>query len=246
MTKNKKTNIVSAEIVYGVHPVLEVLKAKRRKIIDIYTLNPEPRAWREIKPLLPKYKVTIHNMSREQLERKAGTPDHQGIVILAETFPLRRKFFEPEKAPFLLLLDGIQDVRNLGAIIRSAYCTGVNGIIICRKNGAPLTGASIKASAGLCERMQIYEASSVGAALNSLKGAGYNIYTTALGGKANALKMDYKRPLCVIIGSEGKGVSSESKKAGTIITLPQQASDISYNASVAAGIVLFMIKYNKS
>lgn len=245
MSKNKKTHIVSAEIIYGVHPVLEVLKAKRRKILDIYTLNPEPKVWREIKPLLPKYKVTIHNMSREQLERKAGTSDHQGIVLLAETFPLRRKFFETEKAPFLLLLDGIQDVRNLGAIIRTAYCTGVNGIIICKKNGAPLTGASIKASAGLCERMQIYESTSVGAALNSLREAGYTIYTTALGGKTDATQIEYKKPLCVIIGSEGKGVSSEAKKAGTIITLPQQSSDISYNASVAAGIVLFMIKYNK-
>jgi 23S rRNA (guanosine2251-2'-O)-methyltransferase len=244
MVKNKRQQPISGDLVYGVHPVKELLKTKRRKVLEIYILKPEPKIWRQMQEILPKYKVTVHEMGREQMERTTGTTDHQGIAALAEPFPLRRKFFDKENAPFLLLLDGIQDVRNLGAIIRSAYCTGVDGIIVCRKNGAPLTGAAIKASAGLVERMQVYEATSVGAALNKLKDAGYNIYATALGGKTNATKMDYKKPLCVIIGSEGKGVSPESKKAGTIITLPQKTDDISYNASVAAGIVLFMIRYN--
>ena len=244
MVKNKRQPSAPVNIVYGVHPVVELLKAKRRKVLAFYILNPEPKIWKQIQDKIPKYKVTIHEMGREMLERTTGTTDHQGIAALVEPFPLRKKFFDKEKSPFLLLLDGIQDVRNLGAIVRSAYCTGVDGIIVCRKNGAPLSGSAIKASAGLIEHMQIYEATSVGAALSELKHAGYNIYVTALGGKTDATKMEYKKPLCVIIGSEGKGVSPESKKAGTVITLPQQTADISYNASVAAGIVLFMIRYN--
>jgi 23S rRNA (guanosine2251-2'-O)-methyltransferase len=242
MVKHSRQKTVSGDLIYGVHPVKELLKAKRRKVLEIYILK--PKIWRQIQDIVPKYKVTVHQMGREQLERVTGTPDHQGIAALAEPFPFRKKFFEKEKSPFLLLLDGIQDVRNLGAIVRSAYCTGVDGIIVCRKNGAPLTGAAIKASAGLIERIQIYQASSVGSALFELKNAGYNVYVTALGGQKDATRMKYKKPLCVIIGSEGKGVSPESRKAGTIITLPQQADDISYNASVAAGIVLFMIRYN--
>jgi len=139
------------------------------------------------------------------------------------------------------LLDGVQDVRNAGAIIRSAYCTGVNGIILCKKEGAPMTGATLKASAGLAERMEIYQANSIGAALQELTKAGYNLYVTALGGKKSALEIPYTKPLCVIIGNEEKGVSPESLKAGTIVTLPQVSPDVSYNASVAAGIILFWI-----
>lgn len=244
MVRNKQQYAASGDIIYGVHPVIELFKAKRRKVLEIYLLNPEPKIWRQIQDIVPKYKVIVHSMGREMLERTVNTSDHQGIAVLAEPFPFRKKFYDPERSPFLLLLDGVQDVRNLGAIIRSAYCTGVDGIIVCRKNGAPLNGAAIKASAGLIERMQIYEATSVGAALYELKGAGYNIYATALGGKTDATQIAFTKPLCVIIGSEGKGVSPESKKAGTIITLPQQSDDVSYNASVAAGIVLFMIRYN--
>lgn len=241
MTKKQKQTL--GDIIYGVHPLIELLKAKRRKVFEIYTLKIEPKAWRQIQTLLPKYKVPIHHLTKEQLSQRAGTTDHQGVVALVAPYPLRKKFFEPQKEPFLVLLDGIQDVRNFGAIVRSAYCTGVNGMIICKKNGAPLTGAALKASAGLAERMQIYEASSVGFALQELKKAGYNIYVTALGAKKDATQIHYKKPLCIIIGSEGKGVSSESLKVGTVVTLPQKTADISYNASVAAGIILFMISY---
>jgi 23S rRNA (guanosine2251-2'-O)-methyltransferase len=121
----------------------------------------------------------------------------------------------------------------------------VNGVIVCKKEGAPMTGATLKASAGLAERMEIYQAPSIGAALQELIKAGYNIYVTALGGKKNALELEYKKPLCIIIGNEEKGVSNESLKAGTIVTLPQSSPDVSYNASVAAGIILFWVSHHQ-
>lgn len=239
--KKQATKQHVADIVYGVHPVTELLKAKRRKVYELYTLKTEPKILNQIANLLPKYKVPVHHLTREALSQKLGTTDHQGIAAAVAPFPLRKKFFDTQREPFLLLLDGVQDVRNFGAIVRSAYCTGVDGIIVCSKKGAPLTGAAFKASAGLAERMEIYQAPSIGFALQELKTAGYTIYVTALGGKKDATQLEYKKPLCVIIGSEGKGVSSESLKAGTLITLPQKTDDISYNASVAAGIILFLI-----
>jgi len=227
--------------VYGVHPVLEVLKAKRRKVYEIYILKQEPKIWAQVEALLPKYKVIIHHVTKDVLTAKVGTSDHQGIAMAVAPFPYRSTFFNPSREKFLVMLDGVQDVRNMGAIIRSSYCTGASGVIVIRKNSSPLTAAAIKASAGLVERMEVYSAPSVAQALVELKKAGYAIFVTALGGKQDATELKYELPLCVIIGSEGRGVSSESLKAGTIITLPQKTADISYNASVAAGIILFLI-----
>jgi len=245
MAKKKIIKNRTGELIFGVHSIVELLKAKRRKVFELYTLKQPPKAWRQVEALLPKYKIPVHHLTREHLAKKVGTTDHQGIAALVAPFPLRKKFFDPQREPFLLMLDGVQDVRNFGAIIRSAHCTGVNGIIVCKKGAAPLTGAALKASAGLAERMEIYQASSAASALFELKRAGYTIYVTALGGKKDATKLAYKNPLCIIIGSEGKGVSSETLKAGTVVTLPQKSSDISYNASVAAGIILFLVAHQK-
>ena len=233
------------DIVYGVHPIVELLKQKKRRILEIFMVNPEPKIWMDIRDMLPKYPIRIHKMKKDALSRKLGTTDHQGIGAFVQAFPFRKKFFDPSKQPFLLLLDGVQDVRNIGAIIRSAYCTGVDGIILCKRRSAPLNAPALKASAGLAERMDIYVAASLPEALQDLKQAGYNLYVAALSKKQNAFTENYKKPLCLVIGSEGKGVSSATLKAGTIITLPQVSPEVSYNASVAAGILLSVISQSK-
>lgn len=244
MTEKKRT-VQAGELIFGVHAIVEMLKAKRRKVYEMYTLKQEPKAWKHIASLLPKYKIPVHHLTRDHISQKVGTTDHQGVAALVSAFPFRKKFFDAEKEPFLMLLDGIQDVRNMGAILRSAYCTGVNGVIITKKHGAPLTGAAVKASAGLAERMEILEVGSAAEVLVQLKKAGYTLYVTALQGAQDATKVTYKSPLCVVIGSEEMGVSPEALKAGIVVKIPQKTNDISYNASVAAGIMLFIISYQK-
>lgn len=239
MIKNKKDTGLG-DVIYGFHPVIELLKAKRRKILALYTTKPEPKQFKMIKQLLPKYPVSIAYVSRDRLASMAGSSDHQSIVAVAAPFAYQKKFFDPSKQPFLVLLDGIQDVRNLGAILRSAYCTGVDGVIITQKKSAPLAAATLKASAGLAEHLNIYSAPSAQAAIMELKQAGYTPYITTFSGK-NALQVSYKEPLCVVIGSEDTGVTSSIMKEGVQITIPQRAGDISYNASVAAGIILFIV-----
>jgi 23S rRNA (guanosine2251-2'-O)-methyltransferase len=169
----------------------------------------------------------------------AESTDHQGVVAWVHPFGFRKKMFEPEKYPFLIMLDSIQDPRNLGAIIRSAYCAGATGIIMTKKNSAPLNAAAFKASAGLAERIEIYESSSAASAAQELKQAGYNLYLATFDGE-NALTCTFKQPCCIVIGAEGFGISKEILKSGTHVTLPQKTKDISYNASVAAGILLFL------
>lgn len=235
---------VQGELIYGVHPIIEVLKAKRRKIISVYTTKPEPKAWGQISPLLPKH-VQIQYVSREILTKMVNTTDHQSVVAWVQPFALRKKFFNPTQQKYLLMLDGVQDTRNVGAILRSAYCTGVDGIIICKKGGAPINASTLKAAAGLAEHMEIYEAPSVEAAAQLLKEAGYTMYLAALAGE-DASIISYQEPLCIVIGNEATGISKGISKLGKQITLRQRTPEISYNASVAAGILLFLIgTYNK-
>lgn len=189
---------------------------------------------------MPRYPVQLNYVSREQLNKMSGTTDHQSVVALAAPSVYRKKFFDPKKQPFLLMLDGIQDVRNLGAILRSAYCTGVDGVILTQRKSAPLAAAALKASAGLAEHLDIYLASSAQAGILQLKQAGYTPYITTFKGE-NAVTVSYSEPLCVVIGSEGTGVTPAIIKEGVQVTIPQRSKDISYNASVAAGIMLFLV-----
>ena len=236
----KKNNQVVGELIYGIHPIVECLKAKRRKLISIYTTKPHPRAFEQIERLLPHSRIPIQYVSHEILHKMAGSTDHQGVIAWVQAFPFRSKPFDPERQKFLVMLDSIQDPRNVGAIIRSAYCAGADGVVLCRKSGAPLTGAAAKAAAGLCEHMEIMLAPSPVSAALSLKEAGYNLFMAVFNGEV-ATQVHYKEPLCLVIGDEAIGISKEIARFGTPVTLPQRSADISYNASVAAGILLFHI-----
>ena len=229
------------EIVFGIHAILELLKAKQRSLTVLYTTKPQPKAWGQIEPYLPK-RTQIQYVKRDVLHRVAGTTDHQGIVAWATPFCYRTKFFSAQKEKFIVLLDGIQDPRNLGAIIRSAYCTGVDGIILPKKNSASLHATALKASAGLAEYMPIYRVPTAKAALIELEKEEYALYVSQLSPQAKpANKLNYKLPICLVIGSEATGVSKEMFNVGTSIILPQRTGDISYNVSVAAGILMFLV-----
>ena len=227
----------NSELIFGIHPVVELLKAKKRRLQIIYTTKPTPKAWDEIAPLLPKG-IQIQYVDREVLHKLAFTTDHQGVVAYAAPFKFRSTFFEPAKHKFLVMLDGIQDPRNLGAILRSAYCTNVDGIVLIKRGGIGLTPTALKAAAGLAEYLDIHIAPSAPAAQMLLKKAGYHMYLAVIKDGKNAMQETYQQPACLVIGSEGTGISKELRSQGTLISLPQSRPDISYNASVAAGILL--------
>jgi len=243
MFKNKNDKPLG-EVVYGLHPIIELLKAKKRKLVALYTCKPEPKGFKAIEQLLPNH-VSVTYLQRDALAKFAGTTDHQSVVALATPFVYRKKFFEPKQHKALLMLDSIQDVRNLGAMLRSAYCTGVTGVIITQKHSASISAAALKASAGLAEHLDIYLAPSAQSAVLQLKQAGYHLYITSFKGES-ALKAAYKDPLCIVIGGEGTGVTPSIMKEGTQVTIPQHTSEISYNASVAAGIMLFIVSQRHS
>ncbi len=235
----KKKNI-KGELIYGIHPIIELLKANRRKIISIYTTKPVPKQWREIEKEMPKYPIPIQYVSRDVLANMSGSTEHQGVVAWVQLFPFRKKSFDPKTHSFVVLLDSIQDTRNLGAILRSTYCTGVSGVVMTTRNSAPLNAVAIKASAGLSEHLEIQQVSSAQEGLQMLSKLGYTIYLAMLKGR-DATKESYDLPVCMVIGNEAVGISKSLSKFGTAVTLPQKTANVSYNASVAAGILFFMI-----
>lgn len=228
------------ELLYGAHPIIEMLKAKKRKLLSLYTTKPLPKSWDRIAPYLPKAVPNIQYVSRDILDRMAGSPDHNGIVAWVTPFKFAGKVFDPAKKPIVLVLDSIQDVRNAGAILRSAYCTNIDAVIMCKNQAAPLTPAVFKASAGLAEYLDIYQTASLKQAIAEMKAAGYTMYMAVLDGK-NATEIEYKKPMGLVIGNEATGISPDVAKLGTAITLPQRNTEISYNASVAAGILMFTV-----
>jgi 23S rRNA (guanosine2251-2'-O)-methyltransferase len=242
MAKARATN-KELEYVFGVHPIIELLKAKRRPIHTLYTTRPEPKALKDIKKLLPP-RMQMQYVDRSVLTNMVGTTDHQGIVACASPFVLRKQFFNPAKEKFVVLLDQIQDPRNVGAILRSAYCTGAHGVIICQQKSSSITPSALKASAGLAEHMDVYRANSTGDAVRLLRHAGYPLYAAVFNGE-DATTVKYADSLCLVVGNEGHGVSSVVKNMSTPITLAQRNSDISYNASVAAGILMFIVGTHK-
>jgi 23S rRNA (guanosine2251-2'-O)-methyltransferase len=236
----KQTQKVQGELIFGIHPIVEMIKAKKRKLLMLYTTRPEPKGWQDVLDALGEKKIPIQYVERAVLTRMADTTDHQGIIGWVMPFIFKKQMFSATSHPVLLMLDGIQDPRNVGAMLRSAYCTGIDGVIMVKKGGALLTATALKASAGLAEHLDIFLAGSPQEAVQLLKKAGYAVYLATFNG-VNAMDVPFIPPLCLVIGSEGVGVSRAILKEGTAITLPQKTKDISYNASVAAGILSFLV-----
>ena len=232
------------DILYGVHPIIECLKAGKRKIISIYMTKPEPKGWQRIKPHLPKRKPNVQYITREALTRMAGSGDHMGIVAFVSTYSYATKEFTPQNKPRVLLLDGVQDVGNMGAILRSAYCTNIDAVIVSKKGCARMTPGVFKASAGLAEHLPIYQVPSLGHAIGQLKAVGYTLYMAVAEGGTCATKMSFSSPMGIVIGSEEKGIDQKVRDKGELVTLPQRDTS-SYNASVAAGIFLFLTGFSK-
>lgn len=243
MSKRASTKrIQPGEVLYGVHPIVECLKAGKRRVLSVYMTKPEPKGWARIRPHLPVRKPNIQYVPRDVLTRLAGSPDHMGVLAYVQPFSYSSKSLNAKTAPRVLLLDGIQDVGNLGAILRTAYCTNVDAVIVTRKGCASMTAAVFKASAGLAEHLPIHLVPSLPHALKELKSMGYTLYMTVASGGQCATQTTFATPMCVVIGSEERGIDVSVRASGVQLTLPQRDTS-SYNASVAAGIFLFLTAF---
>lgn len=152
-----------------------------------------------------------------------------------------------EAFPLLLILDSIQDTHNVGAILRSADCSGVDGIIITKNNSAPINETVVKTSAGASEHVKITLINNLAQTIDELKQKGFWIVGSYLEGAKDYTKVDYKIPLAVIVGNEEKGIRKlTADKCDHLVRIPMKGKIQSLNVSVATGILLFEILRQRS
>ena len=240
------------ELIWGIHPVLEALKNCPQAIREIF-VDREKKGQRLelVQELAQKNAIPVSTLaSRITAGQRisAEISDHessQGVsariklptLALAE---LLEKLKESAGPPFLLALDSIQDPHNLGAIIRSAVAAGVNGIILPKDRSASITGTVIRISAGAVFHTDICRVTNLVSCFNELKDNGIWIFGTTKDGSRPIYEADLTVPVCLVIGSEGKGLRPlVAAHCDQNISIPMQSSLDSLNASVAAGIILF-------
>jgi len=238
--------------IFGIHPVREAIEAEK-DIDKIYIQqgieNPV------INTILKKLEGTSTQIQEVFIEKlnRLTKGNHQGIV--ADISPIKiREFAEVVEQvlankpnPLFLVLDQISDVRNFGAIIRSAECTGVDAIIVQKKGGAPISADTVKTSAGAIFNVPICKVDHIKDAVFYFKASG--VYTIAAAGKGETTiyETDTKKPLALIMGSEGRGVShSVLKEVDASASLPLLGQINSLNVSVACGAILYEIVRQRS
>lgn len=198
----------------------------------------------EIIFLARKNKVRVEFVPKVALDKKSTTSHHQGYIADAVEFsytPLEKLIVSAGEKPFFVLLDGIEDPHNFGAIIRSCECAGVDGIIIPKNRACAVNDTVVRTSTGAIANLKIAMVTNLKEAISALKDAGVWVYAAETGGDdIYSQKLD--RPIAVVIGSEGNGVKkSIIASCDGVLTLPLKGKVNSLNASVACGIVVFEI-----
>lgn len=233
--------------IFGIYPILEAIKAET--VIDkLYVLKGSEHAKIEaIITQLEAQSTTINHVPIEKLDKLVRS-NHQGVIAVTSpiTFSTLEEVVEnalaKETTPLFLILDQISDVRNFGAIIRTAECTGVDAIIVQKKGGAPVGGDTVKTSAGAIFNIPICKVDHIKDAIFYLQGSG--ITTVAATEKTEDLlyTKDFTQPLAIVMGSEGKGVSkSVLSLVDDKAALPLMGETNSLNVSVACGAFLYEV-----
>lgn len=201
-----------------------------------------------IKQLCRQNRVVFQFVPPDAINRRAGTRN-QGVC--AEVSPVRfltlQEALEPSTARLILILDGVEDPGNLGAIIRTAAAVDVDAVLVSLRNAAPINDTVWRASAGALGRVKIVGSRNLAADLQVLKERGFWIVGTQLGAPLPYFQCDFRPPTALIFGSEGKGISPLlAKRADLLISIPHSAAVESLNVAAAAAIVLYEAFRQKS
>jgi 23S rRNA (guanosine2251-2'-O)-methyltransferase len=231
--------------IFGIRAVIEAIKAGEN--IDKIFLQKGLRGelFSELEQLLKKERINSSYVPVEKLNR-LSKKNHQGVIaqIAPITFhdieELVMNVIESGKMPLFLLLDQLSDVRNFGAIVRTAECTGVSGIIIQKKGGAPVNGDAIKTSAGAIFKMPICKVDHIKDAVFYMQASGIKVIAATEKTDNTIYDVSFREPCAIIMGSEGKGINpSVIKVADDTAKLPLLGDIESLNVSVACGAFLY-------
>ncbi len=233
-----------SERIFGIHPVLAALRARPRSVTRIAVAA--GRHDGRIEALLKAAReagITVQRQPRQALDRLAEGEAHQGVVAwMAEA-----EYADPDdiveraaSPPLLVVLDGVEDPRNLGAVIRSAAAAGADGLFLPAHGSCGLTGVAIKASAGTVSKLSVGRVTNVVSFLKSLKDKGVWVVGVDPDGPTPWTGFDMRMPLALVLGGEGRGLRRLARETcDALVSIPLRRGVGSLNLSVAAGIVLF-------
>lgn len=233
----------------GIHAVREALNANRPFDRIVIARGRQDTRVEEIVQLARARQIPVRFEDRGQLDRLASAKDHQGVVALAAAraaLTLLDILAAANQAPdhgtkgLIVLLDGVEDPHNLGAIIRTALAAGAHGVVIPERRAAGLTDTVARASAGAIAHLPIAKVRNLVRAMEELKEAGYWLIGLDERADKSYTEADYTSPVGIVLGGEGKGLHDLTRKrCDFVVSLPTTGPVKSLNVSVAAGVVLF-------
>ena len=230
----------------GRNSVIELLESGK-DINKIYIQKGEKYgSINKIIAMAKEKRIVIVEKDKRQMDEMAQSQNHQGVIAIVPPFEyceiedILEYAKEKGESPFVLILDGIEDTHNLGAIIRTAETAGVHGIIIPKRRAASVNSTVSKVSCGAVEYMKIARVNNITDSINKLKEAGLWICGTSIGAEKYYFDQDLKGPLGIVIGNEGKGISSlVEKNCDFLVKIPMMGKVESLNASVSTGIIVY-------
>ncbi len=239
-----------ADFLYGVNPVREALAGAGRKPLELLLVKGERSArLEELHELAARQQLKTVFRERRELDRLAGHSHHQGVLLRLEPFnytdlsALLAGWQNSGRSAFFLLLDGITDPHNFGAILRSAEVAGCHGVIVAKDRSCSVTPVVEKTAAGALSYLPLCQVTNLSRAIEELKQAG--IWCYGLAGEDGAEKLfssDLTGNLALVVGSEGKGLRENVRKhCDGLLAIPMQGQVNSLNASVAAAVALFEV-----
>ncbi len=233
-------------IIFGIRPIVEAIEAGRH-IEKVYLRKgAEGQLIGELAEICRRHGVNVQEVPVEKLNRLTRG-NHQGVVaqMAAIEYVELASILEgvpSDETPIVVVLDGITDVRNFGAIARSAECAGAHGLIVSLKNAAPVNADAMKASAGALARIPVCRVGSVRNALKALQSEGLQVVAASEKSHTVLYDADLSRPTAIVMGSEDEGVSKEILKlCDTQLAIPMVGAVQSLNVSAAAAVILFEV-----
>jgi 23S rRNA (guanosine2251-2'-O)-methyltransferase len=234
-------------LIIGRKPVLEALNSNE-VISQVYILfGQQGGIINAIRVAAKKREIKVNQIPLDKFKQLTKDKIAQGVAAVKSDykfFSLHEIINESKKSeyPLILILDSIQDTHNVGAILRSAECSGVDGLIITKHNSAPINETVVKTSAGASEHVKIAQVNNLSQAIDELKQNGFWIIGSYLEGAKDYSSIDYKIPIALIVGNEEKGIRKlTADKCDHLVRIPMKGKIQSLNVSVATGILLFEI-----
>lgn len=234
------------ETVEGRRPVYELLKSSQRATRVLIAKNLKPTdIIGDIEALARKQGVRVDWVDKARLDEMAQSRAHQGVIAEVKSyhylsFAELAETLDVAQNPVLLLLDGVTDPQNLGAIIRTADAAAISGIIVAKKRVAPVTAVVHKASAGATAYVKIAQVSNLVYTIEDLKEMGFWIIGTSDRAEMPYFEADFNQPLAIVLGSEGKGISRlVGERCDFLVSIPMRGHVESLNVSVAGALLMY-------